>query len=128
MQGAHGKAAAELSAPLTAAHARAKETQELVGAAVVLKDEALVEEAKLEQAAADAIENAAAKQPAASAALAELRGLLAVQDVAEVVLRDAQHSSSDALIEQVTAAVQGKTKWGKKKSPTPTRPRAELRM
>lgn len=129
MQGAHGKAAAELSARLTAARARAKETQELVGAAVVLKDEALVEEAKLEQAAADAIENAAAKQPAASAALAELRGLLAVQDVAEVVLRDAQHSSSDALIAQVTAAVEGKTKWGKKKvADTYETARAELRM
>lgn len=129
MQSEHGKAAAELSERLTAARARAKEAQKLVGIGVVLKDGALEAAAKLEQAAADAVDNAAAKQPAANAALAELRGLLAVQDVAEVVLHDAQPAGGDALIEQATAAIEGKTKWGKKKvADTYEAARADLRM
>ena len=129
MQAEHGTAAAELSERLTSARHSVTKARELASTADLLKDEARGDQAKAERDAAHAAEDATAKQAPAAAALAELRGLLTVQDVAEVVLPDAIPADGDALIDQATTALTGKPLWGKKKvADTYETARAELRL
>jgi hypothetical protein len=115
LQAEHGKDAAELSERLSLAQTHAAAARELVASGRVLDEQAVEAAAKAGSDASHAEAIAADKRPAANLALAALRGLINVEDVAEAVLRGETPADGDTLVEQVAAAVTGKATSSKKR-------------
>ncbi|WP_454561298.1 SbcC/MukB-like Walker B domain-containing protein [Mycobacterium haemophilum] len=123
----HGKDAAELSARLEAAKTREREKGEWLEVARQYSQDAVRAEAEAKSEAARAFRATADKQAPASAALADLQGLMGVLDVAESVLPGVDMAPGEGLIAQILATVTAMTTYGKRKvAETYENARAEL--